>query len=706
MPYVAVKGDKIKSIAFGRQRTPSPLIGGKMGDHTGSWASVVDSVHSLLYDKPVKEAVGLLHEKQRRAQAWMSDDGSPGMKLWKTLDFDDQENRQGSLEHYAHQVDSLLKQAADALNRPLIDEASREAAARAPGLLSEAMGYHLAYLNFLPYATVPAGSQTGSKGAGEGSARAEVLEIESNPGTALSSTERETARENLWGLFSTEAAVREAAADRAVSPKKMEKISGHIDELVALSGEVEALLSGFLAPGASRVQVATAVGGDISAFNAKVMKLKDKAEKLSGTLSTSEYAKIREMPTQIKQTLNTLSDLTLGKTAVGTSSLMRPHADLKQSSDGLKELKNWLVGDADNAREESALILARLLYDHQTAVAEAYPNAVKESEFLTFDAADKDRPTDAAGAAVGMLKRYLAADKGMEAEDDAIEKLGERVAALHATLGPRPTPAADSKWVADSSTESLVVSFRGDELVIVGRAAAPYGVAGMGSHTTAWVDEVDAVKRLVAKSKKGEITKQIAKEVAADLKGAPLRGLASLLPAEQLDGGQLSAVFNAAANVMAARSPEESIKAYLSFRNLLPYATVDAGDRAGHGERSGGRKKSQFDKESLQAAIDLKVKELDGDDVASTTEAMEKAAQSLTDILDDIVMADPDADPADSTPSWTDYPEVEDAARAVIDDLTAKARGLADGKLKAKALGSTIMKIRDDEDTRVRRLWK
>ncbi|MFC4012711.1 hypothetical protein ACFOY2_36145 [Nonomuraea purpurea] len=694
-PHVAVKGDMIESIAFGRTRTPSPF-GNRMGDHTGSWTSVVDSVHALLYGKPIKETVRLLRDKQRNAEAWMSDEHSVGMKLWRTLEPADQDKRQGALEHYAHQVDDLLKRAEDALSRPPTDEAGREA----PDLLSKAIGYHLAYRNFLPYATVPAKSQTGSKGAGEGSARAKVLAVERHPEATLSPDKQKETRESLWGLFSMEAAVREADIERVVAPTRTEKISQDIGEAQKLSASARELISRFLIPDAGAAKKRRKMTPKIDdQFAAETETISKKAKELAD-LDTG-YPELREMTTQVIQTVRLLTTLTL-EVQPKDSDLLKEYDDaLNRRSGELGALKKSL--DDSEALENGALILAHLLYEHQTAVAGAYPTAVKKSGFLTEDAAK---------AAADRLRDYLSADKRMAAEPDAIRKLTDLVEKLHATLGPRPTPAADSKWVADSSTDSLVVTFDGKEPDIQGRAAGPRGVEGHGSHTTAWMTEVDAVKRMAATSGREGIAERLGKEVATALKGELMTKLAVLLPAEQLAGGQLSAIFDAATNVMAAKSPEKSIEAYLTFRNLLPYSTVDAGDRGGHGERRGAKASVLFDEESLQAAIEQKKLEFDGPRFDSTIGAMKGAAHELTGTLDrseDIEMTAPGGEAVPPPPRWRDYPAVEEAVEAVAAAMAAEAGKLAEDHALGKsvntdALGDMIVSVRHREHERVYKL--
>ncbi|MFI6600666.1 hypothetical protein ACIBHX_30845 [Nonomuraea sp. NPDC050536] len=87
-----------------------------------------------------------------------------------------------------------------------------------------------------------------------------------------------------------------------------------------------------------------------------------------------------------------------------------------------------------------------------------------------------------------------------------------------------------------------------------------------------------------------------------DLESAVIK-LDALLPLAQLEGGQLGALFDAALATLTEPTAGESATAYLTFRNLLPYATVDTGDRGGHGERADGTLRGNYDADALGDAI-------------------------------------------------------------------------------------------------------
>jgi hypothetical protein len=153
-PHVRLKGDRVAGLEVGRTRTPSPF-GAKMGDHTGAWTTVVDDVHALVYGKTLAEAYQAVSRRQTEVEAWTADPNSLGRRLW---DLDaDLAARQPVMETYAAEVRDALK------GTPTAEG------------LAKAIAHHLAFRNFLPYATVPAKGKIGSKGSGEGAARAAAL---------------------------------------------------------------------------------------------------------------------------------------------------------------------------------------------------------------------------------------------------------------------------------------------------------------------------------------------------------------------------------------------------------------------------------------------------------------------------------------------------------------------------------------------------
>ncbi|PZG30958.1 hypothetical protein C1I98_30635 [Spongiactinospora gelatinilytica] len=687
VPRVSVKDNKIERIKFGNTRTPS-LFGNRMGDHTGSWTSVRDSVHALVHGKPVKEAVHQLRARQQEAQAWRDDDTSLGMKLWNTLESDDRDKREEPLRTYARQVDDLLNKADAALDGR--NEVDRDPTVHAARLLSEAIGYHLAYRNLLPYATVPATKARGSTGAGEGAARTAVREVEKQPEKTLLPGEQEGTRENLWKLFSMEAAVRAAGVVSVVAPKGKDESPGTV------APDVEP-------PKKRGKRELTSREPSRLAENKTIAKnTEHSADRDTG------YRKTRHMTTRTTQTVRSLREAPSEVPPRAPDRSKEHNEDLNQTS-GEDARNESPTDDLANAIQDGAHILAHLLYEHQRTVGQAYPTAVKKSDFLG---------SDPAAAAAKRLHDHLS---GLgNARSDAIKKLTDRVQELHAGLAPRPTPATGNTWMTDPSTsERAVAAFRGDlvaafrsdgTLAVQGRPTAPRGVVGHGAHTTAWITEVDAVKQMLATYHEEGIAQKLREETVTALKGELMTKLAVLLPTDQLKGGQVSDIFDAATDVMAAESPEESIEAYLTFRNLLPYATVFAGSPDGQGEYSGAPAAIQFDKESLQAAIDLKMDEFDDSRFDSTIREMEKASELTGTPGRGEGGADSGEEPVARPPRWTGYPEVAravkvvaDAMKATVEDLKPANSDAARERARDNAaeLGEQIMTVRDSEHDRV-----
>jgi hypothetical protein len=759
LPRLVAKAAKIAGISFGRSRTPSPF-GGKMGDHTGSWASVVDSVHARLYGQDLAGAVGELTTMQADAQAWMNDKDATGTKLWQMLDQTARDRRQKVLGHYAFMVDDLLTRARGLLSKPGSDGQVAE-------LLAEATAHHLAFLNYLPFATVPAAGDSGSRGSGEGTARAKVLDVELDveadlqwaeyqerenekdkrerlEAEAAAKLEREkgetpeetlrreaderaeaeeakrqqlaNAHEGLWGLFSMEAAVRAADVERGVAPAKIAEHLKQLEKLQGLTTDVNLVLSRFILPpgeedpitGKKRRRSSAKTVPDLDKVRANVEDMLRTAEQFQrANLPNLPYKQeVQPLVTDLIKALQGLQTIT-GKVAPGDSDTFEVHQETLTSRMGpLNALVSRLSVDPETARADSALLLAHLVREHQRTVARAYPNAVEQTEFL---GANPDE--DAKRRAAARILSYITdKDKGVKGvEDEPARRLAAMVVELYPGLGATPTPGPKTRWVADSRNSSLVAAFKDGNLSIQGRPPTPPGVGGMGSHTTAWVVEKNWMLKKVAEVGKDEIVETLQDAAKAELNDHLMTKLAHLLPAEQLAAGQLGIIFDAALDVMAATEPTEAITAFLSFRNLLPYATVDAGDRGGKGERARAAKDIVFDDKSLQAAIEQKLGELSDDRLGDTIKTLRGVADLLRKDYDALAESD-DVEMTDSTDeaapqTWQSVPEVAKAVTATIDalldeaDRLEKARG---GKADAMAgVWDTIYATRKTEHDRV-----
>ena len=207
-PRVEVKEDKITRVIISRlQRTPSPF-GSRMGDHTVAWQAVVDQLSARLFGLSVAEAVNTLNERQRAVSEWMADADSDARKM--LIQLEDAVARRTLLEDAAFQANELLESAAKADTAPAMQQG-----------LEQAITWHLTYLNYLPFATVPAMSARGSHGSSEGRDRAVLLTEDRNgppPTPAVIAGNAAALRDALLGLFAFEAAMREANVEIAVVP--------------------------------------------------------------------------------------------------------------------------------------------------------------------------------------------------------------------------------------------------------------------------------------------------------------------------------------------------------------------------------------------------------------------------------------------------------------------------------------------------------
>jgi hypothetical protein len=812
-PHIKLKNGKIARMATGRMRTPSPF-GARMGDHTIAWTAVVDDVHALVFGKTLEDAYKALADRQISAQTWMSDNDSVLARLWDTLPEAERNMRQPVLETYAAEVwDALQGQAT------------------AEGL-AKAIAHHLAFVNFLPYATVPAKGAVGSKGSGEGPARTAVLALdlementkkraEETPQQKNLRLEREkaaqdwaveveklkvaeendlkvtaqrhvkedqvkaqrqaavvpNARDGLWKLLSLDAIAREAHLDRVIAPTRHEKFVQKVkdskkiaDDAVTLSAafsvSVDMVKAAFKTDATPSRKRKKSPGGLTPTGRIKKRRkttpktVKQERRKSTpkfdpavglpqfvrdleavgnaavalGDLSQSGHDVLPDLQADVNELLRETTQALKTKTLqVGaTNKVIALNRKIRAHSDEIDTLLADLEGDPTAVENEAALMLGYLLHDHQETVARTYPVAVNRTEFLGDDPAK---------AAIAVLERFLLAkareeqDKELAkaqrerrtsptepfVEQEALKRLLVKVEEVHRQLGAIRKPAAGeaNRWVGVARTADVVVTFPDDNSVTIqGRAAAPNGVAGMGSHTTAWVTEVMAVERLVREYGKGDIIERLRDETLKDLEGDLMTKLAAQLPVEQLEGDQLSDVFNAALEVMEATSPEDAVIAYLSFRNLLPYATVDAGNRDGQGERRNGTLQELFDYDSLKDAIDQKLDELEPKNIMGTADALRGSATVLRKVLDLTkppnpapvggitwpVLPGPAPAAEPVPPSWNTHQRLKAAVENTITALNTHAGELDDagkkGNVDRDAARQAILDTRFQEHTR------
>ncbi|GAB2824149.1 hypothetical protein GCM10022221_22740 [Actinocorallia aurea] len=752
VPYVKLANGLIKAVKFGRERTPSPFKSA-MGDHTSSWASVVDGMHAMVFGKSVGDAVNVLEARQNAAKAWMSDPASDGQRLFEALPDEEQDYRRPLLEHYATRVNELLTQArAELASGSVVDGLSAET--RAADLLADAMSHSLAYGNFLPNATVRAADDTGSSGSGEGSARANVVAYERQRETEISRAEQRGERRDpslrvalglknpsaalngeLWKLFSMEAAIRAADLERVVAPQAAKEKAARMRELEKVAQDLAAAIPHFLvpaksaqspgAPAAKRtaalpklpsgtdtltlrlLRLPTAAGprpaagtvrlDQLHLVSGRVQQVADAAKLYTADYVANErgdHRAIVALEQAIAEAARQLSSL-MGKVKPSESdNLEKAKAALASASANVLAKAAYLEEDPSATRELPALMLGHLLHEFQNNVAGSYPETAAKAAFLGDDAAK---------AATQALTEGLRQAGFRKLDDAEVRNLADGIEAVHTRLGPVKL-AADARWIMDADTDGLLVAFRDGELAIQGRPAAPVGITGMGAHTTSWVTEVMAVEQLLKEHKRSGIKAELDKEVKKDLKGPLIRDLAALLPSAQLQGGQLNAVFAAAQRALEADTAEESIQAYLSFRNLLPFATVAAGSPDGKGEGRNASKNANYDAGAIEAVITLKNDEYKAENLRKTADRLNGAATALSTALSAPADIAPDGTTAKT---WRDRPEIDDAVRKTIAALRAEAGELEQARTTKTniAADSHTDKIRTVRRTAHNAVW-
>lgn len=545
-----------------------------MGDHTVAWQALVDALHASLSGLTLGAAIVKLIELQTVASRWMRDRDSDGRKLLILLD--DRISRADRLEDAAGRAEDSLHTAQGAI------EKDTDAARRA---LATAIAFHLTYLNYLPFATVPPASERGSHGAGEGFARKTLTAYESAhpmpdgataPVTPLLASQLHNA---LWALFAFDAALRESNFEYAIDKSAATKAITDRDALARLAGNIGDLAAGktggptaaLIAEAAERIRKAAVTNGIQHAASL----LKDSATAVASAATEGARRRKTVIEAAARKSREAVGEAALAAAEVGRT--------------------------AEAAGLRSAMVLSYLLNKHQRVVTTAYPSCVVASGFLTGDPA---------AAAVAALKAAATEEfdtllaESAEARN-ALEPLLADILAAYGIWTPVPEAGNTSAWAVNARNSDLVVSYNpsGTPILSVnGRAAAPVGVDGMGSHTTAWVVETQALNALVRGTTGAGPALAALQKAARDDLASEVMSLDALLPGGQLLAGQLIELFTAAEAVGNAVDIEEAARLYLEFRNLLPFATVDAGDRGGKGERADATLEETFDSKSLKDA--------------------------------------------------------------------------------------------------------
>ncbi|GAA1640692.1 hypothetical protein GCM10009733_042210 [Nonomuraea maheshkhaliensis] len=666
-PVPRTEDDLLKTIGFSSlQRTPSPY-GNRMGDHLTFWQGELDNLRFRLYDKTIDEAAEQLLEMQQEAQEWMSAPDSFGMTQFDRLP--DADSRVKPLENYAYHVAELCDVA--------MDDGSTDKEAK--DAFSGAVGQFLAYQNFLPYTTVRAATERGSTGSGEGASRKVLIAFEkegiaaaeerrrllaeqADSDESRDDTEEDEPREALdeddpmrqplddalWNGFAFDAAIRESDIWYVLDPSIVESISGShqqlkdiADGLRNLTRDLKKVDTEAIATLRDQAESVMKQPGAVRDVHLAAGRIKDAADRLLGLWGTGED----KPPTrrQVREQLGKIDEAVLlaaGAVAVYQST-------------------------ADQALERCADVLGSKLHQHQETMV-AYTRAVVASDFLTIadPATNEANAADAAHAATRRLEQALRTLRpALFAKGDParLTEVLDAVAARHREQEPIVVPPPND-WAAHAARTELTVEFKPlakPKVKTDGRPATPAGIAGMGSHTTAWAIEKqhpDAVM-MKAKNEKACVT-ALGAAVRSDLSSTVMQ-LDALLPYDQLEAGQIGNILAAAYEVLTAGNGEQATTAYLTFRNALPYATVDAGDRTFHGEDENGKEGDTFDTGSLRHAITLKSGELANPKHYGAETKLAVAIEDLKAAL------------AEKPPTgWASNPALAAAARASINRLT------------------------------------
>ncbi|MFI6903123.1 hypothetical protein ACIBKY_17805 [Nonomuraea sp. NPDC050394] len=610
-----------------RPRTPSPF-GARMGDHTIAWQVHLDALKAVLHNLTLTEAINKVQALHDEATAWMSRLDSTQMKLFLWLE--DHEERAPRLEDAAHRTVTGLD-----LARRILAEGPRKKAdgsmetadekrARAADTLGVAVAHHLAYVNYLPYATVFNPSARGSIGSGEGRYRnmliaherhslfidrlaaqrqeeaklaAEQMDTE-QPGRPAQPKPQppkdpdppytaDQVKEALWRMFSYDAALRESGIIFLLDPEAAKVPRASYKELAILAENLEKLVSGI----GSIAMTPTDVETMAETIAQRYARPTDDQELFHAAkaIKTAARSVVGLSPGTGKQRLRELRD---GEGRHVGTSLSRALLSV-QAIEAL----------AKDAAARVEAIIPTLVHEHQSLVATAYPRSVTYSGFFGASAAEAAK----AKLTAELRRLFPGADLGQE----AITKLLTRIAAAWTRMSALPDATGSNAWVDDAANDPLVVTFTaGQPLVVNGRAPAPPGVTGMGCHTTAWVVQCAALSRqLVGAANEDRAMATVRQLVTDDLTSEVMK-LDRLLPIIQLEGGQLDELFDAALEALTAATAGEAATAYLNFRNLLPFATVDTGDRGGHGEKADAGRKETYDAKALADTVSLVAEDL------------------------------------------------------------------------------------------------
>lgn len=684
-PAVLLSGDKSHVTRVGispKPRTPSPF-GNRMGDHTIAWQVHLDAIKAMFFGKTPREAHDLLQFLHTEATHWMPDVNSDQAVRLGWLD--EADARAELLEDASYHT---LYHLADAERELLNGNLDKGTAS-----LSPAIAHHLAYINYLPFSTVRNLSSRGSIGSAEGHQRRIVMTYERHvlaqqtkkPDQATPVAARPTlprgdtvvmtpeqqppvelppqpptaaeVKQALWRLFSFDAALRETGLDYLLAPTKVAAMRAEYDELSTMSESLTKHISKRQSFILNEDHISARADAIYNAYK-----------------DTTENEHIFAAASAMRNAIRAL-----GFSVLETPTQRRTATSSEQRSIGVHlGLALTAVTDAEDLVKHGdkrvVSVMSALLHEHQRLCCIAYPRSVVYSGFVQPSAAD---------AAVEGLRAYMAARYPTLMASETVKNL---LTSLKTELSRAPAlPGTDhsNAWVGVDTGDPLVVTFLPPQpMVINGRAPAPGGVAGMGCHTTAWIIQSTAVKRLLARAADEPSALDLLQQAITTDLASEVMKLDALLPLAQIEAGQLGDIFDAAAATMAATSAGEGATAYLTFRNLLPYATVDAGDRGGHGETLLASSRDTFDEDALDQTIGLHVA-----DLAKRKDVYVKGLRTAAAALKKQIK--------DGNEDWTAYDVVRKAVLDSARRLAAMAGKIDKGT--AGDVGAAIKKARKGE---------
>jgi hypothetical protein len=579
------------------------------------------------------------------------------------------------------------------------------------------MAYHLAFLNYLPFETVPAKSARGSHGSAEGRHRGVLVAYEQacrkvrlakeaaaaekassvmtadtemitdaeerlRAEQAKQAEQREKADQErrrqavpglldaMWSMLDLKAAVRESDMEYVLRPSSAAETVDQNKTIADLAVTLKDIATGMRDSG----KVTSGTGP----------KLVEIAKDAGEIADLQTFEAIKDAAGFIRDNANTLYSY-IGTPAKNKSGGKKSLND-KKLDPALKDSADAAADTTERSKrapERAARILAVVLRRHVRALAAAYPNSITDTGLLKGKSAD---------VTWARLMTWLATSEFKEELPGSADALGKLEKLFVADFGTAPITVGDDAWVDDAGNSGLVVTWNTgtSKMEINGRAAAPDGVAGMGSHTTAWIVECDALNAIIAEATSAaERIAALSGAVEDDLAGEVIR-LDELLPADQLEGSQLRELFQAAVDVLTAKNPEEAAHSYLEFRNLLPFATVDEGDRGGHAEGTNTTLGGRFDEEALEVATSNVADALkDIRRIKALSVVLETSAKQLR----------IDAKRTDKNKKKRWPPQVEKAALASAVRLAKRAKKLsklvADNEIDVAAADMAARRIHD-----------